>query len=83
MSRPIVDGGAGVRLTRSNVKLTTASMRRFLRRADISGAQYRMWTGGQGFSEFIIANPSWSLRDWELLVLENLPVMRGESWQDT
>jgi hypothetical protein len=54
-------------------------MERFLRRLGISGKAYRRWTGNQTLKEFIAENPTWSLRAWQVLVIENLETLRGLS----
>jgi hypothetical protein len=51
-------------------------MERFLRRLAIGGLAYQRWVGGQTYGQFIKANPSWSQRAFEVLVLENLTVLR-------
>ena len=72
---PIEELAAGlespIRLAQRNARIKTAAMERFLRRLGGSGVVYRRWTGGQSFAEFITANPGWSLRAWQVLIIEN------------
>jgi hypothetical protein len=65
------------RLASRSTKITPGHMERFLRRLGISGKAYRRWTGGQSFGEFIEENPTWSLRAWQTLVVENLETFQA------
>jgi hypothetical protein len=51
-------------------------MERFLRRLGVSGRVYQRCFGGQTYGEFIKANPSWTQRAFEVLILENLAGLR-------
>mgnify|MGYP001592526642 CR=1 FL=1 len=77
---PVEELAAGlespIRLAQRNARMRTAAMERFLRRLGVSGVAYRRWTGGQSFGEFITANPMWSLRAWQCLIIENLELLK-------
>jgi hypothetical protein len=47
-------------------------MRRFPKAYGVSGRRYMDWTGGQPLNAFAEANPGWTQRAWEVLLLENL-----------
>ena len=66
----------GQRLSRYHRKPTPGRMERFLRRLGVSGRAYQRWVGCQTYGEFIKANPSWTQRAFEVLVLENLALLR-------
>ena len=59
------------RLAKRSTAITTGAMERFLRKFSISGAQFHAWAGCS-FKEWIAMNPTWTLRRWQELVLENL-----------
>lgn len=62
------------RLANRNTRLTTGAMERFLKKVGVSGRSYRLWTA-MSLKEEIAANPSWGLRDWQTLVMENLELI--------
>lgn len=68
------DAGKKVRWAGRDAMVTTVAMERFLHRLGVSGLAYRQWVG-QGLREFISTNPGWRLRDWQLLVLENIKII--------
>jgi hypothetical protein len=53
-------------------------MVRFLKALGVSVRAYSIWTGGQPLNAFSTANPTWTQRAWEILVLENLKTLREE-----
>ena len=66
---------AGVKPTKVTARLTTGAMEKFLRKLGVTGAQYGRW-GNQSLGGFIHANRSFRLRDWQVLVLENIERVR-------
>jgi hypothetical protein len=52
-------------------------MKRFLKAFGVTIRAYGRWTGGQPLNAFGKANPGWSQRAWEILVIENLETLRG------
>lgn len=70
--------GVKLRLSRRGTRPKTGSMERFLRRLGVSGTAYRRWTGGQSLKDFHSANPAWTQRAWEVLILENLSTLRAK-----
>ena len=69
------DVGVVVRWAKLRAKLSTGAMERFLREVGVSGPAYSRWDP-QGLKGFIAAN-RWMLRDWQLLVVENLKALRA------
>ena len=67
-----------VKLAPSGRKLSSTKMRDFINMLGISLSAYQRWSGGQTFEEFIAANSHWSLRDWQVLVLENRDNIVGQ-----
>mgnify|MGYP001569425631 CR=1 FL=1 len=67
---------AGVKPTKVTARLTTGAMEKFLRKLGVTGAQYGRW-GHQSLGGFIHANRSFRLRDWQVLVLENIERVRA------
>lgn len=65
----------GLHLARRGGHPRTGRMERFLKRLGIPVSQYLIWTGGQALNAFGSANPTWSQRSWEILVLENLDIL--------
>lgn len=65
-----------IRLCRRNAAITPARMRAILRQLGITTSQYYRWTGRQTPAEFIAMNPGWSLRAWQILLIENLEYLR-------
>lgn len=56
---------------------TNRVMIRFIRKRGLTVDQYQSWTGGQNFNAFIRANPTWTQRQWEESVVENIETIRG------
>lgn len=84
LGMPAEELGANLTTTRQQIRLSprttrfsTARMKQFLRRLGISGIAYRRWSGGQSFGDFIAANPGWSLRAWQVLMVENSEVIKA------
>jgi len=69
---------AGLRLANHDVKMSPARMERFLRRQGINSKQYMEWTGNQPLRSFARENPLWTQRAWEVLVLENIDIIKGQ-----
>ena len=67
-----------IRLSMRSTRFTTARMEQFLRKVDVSSVEYRQWSGNQGLQEFIAANPTWSLRAWQVLILECAEVIKRD-----
>ncbi len=67
----------GFRFSGDEKPLNIKRMQRFLRLFDISGKQYKEWTGWN-LLEWIKWNPIWTLRAWEILVVENMEIITGE-----
>lgn len=65
-----------LRLWRRRTPLRPARMERFLRKLGITAKRYMEWTGGQPLRSFQEANPTWTQRAWEVLILENLVALR-------
>ena len=65
----------GFPLAKRGWKPNTGRMERFLKKLGITGAQYRIWSGGQPLNEFAKANPGWTQKAWEVLILENLDII--------
>ena len=68
--------GCTARLANRGTKPRTGRMERFLKSQGVSVAQYQSWTGGQPLNAFAKANPSWTQRTWEVLVLENRALLQ-------
>jgi len=66
------------RLAQRRTPLTTGGMEKFLRQQGIPSPCYRAWVGGQSFKELIAMNPTWKLRRWQELVLENLDILQAD-----
>jgi hypothetical protein len=66
----------GLRLTRHGTRLSPARMERFLRRLGIPVSRYVAMAGGLSLRDFAKANPTWSQRAWEVMVLENLATLQ-------
>lgn len=60
-----------------NRKPSTGRMERVLKKMNISGAQYKAWTGGQPLNRFGADNPGWTQRAWEVLIVENAEHIRS------
>ena len=71
-----------IRLCRKNATITPARMRKILRDLHVALERYYVWTGHQTPTEFIAMNPTWSLRAWQVLVIENLNYLQGETLPD-
>lgn len=65
-----------IRLWRRGTKPKTGRMERFLRALGISGRAYTAWAGGQSLKAFGASNPTWTQRAWEVLIVENLEMLR-------
>jgi hypothetical protein len=61
---------AGIRLPQWQTPVTTAGMRRSLRKLGVSVKAYLAWSGETRLAEFAARNPDWPLRAWVGLVLE-------------
>lgn len=59
-------------------KLNTRRMKHVLRKLGITGQEYKEWSGGQSFRAFIEANPRWTMRAFEVLIIENAEEIRKE-----
>lgn len=66
---------AGSRLSNRGSRPRTDKMRRLLRTLGVTSAAYRTWTGDQPLNAFVKANPEWTQRAWEVLILENLEAL--------
>ena len=66
-----------VRLCRRNAAIRPLAMKRILRQLGVSVTAYLRWTGEQSFADFIRMNPTWSLRAWQVLIIENLEGLRA------
>ena len=66
-----VDLKSPARLANRGTPPAPVKMERFLRALGITGTAYRRWAGNQSFGEFINMNPTWTLRAWQILILEN------------
>lgn len=60
----------GVRLPQWGTPATTGAMTRWLKRTGFSVAWYREWSGYQALQQWIDANPTWPLRAFAGLCLE-------------
>ena len=60
----------GRRLPSWGTPCTTGSMTKWLKRAGLSVAWYREWSGYQSLQQWIDANPLWPLRAWAGICLE-------------
>lgn len=69
------------RLARSGTRPNTARMRRFLKAYGVSVQPYMTWSGGQPLNAFAEANPGWTQRAWEVLLLENLDLLQKSTQQ--
>lgn len=59
---------------RSNARANRGRVGSFLRNNGLTVEAYRKWFGnddGEGIMAFFKRNPRWTLRDWELLVVEH------------
>jgi len=72
----------GLRLAPHGTRPSPARMERFLRRLGIPINRYAAMVGGQSLRDFAKANPTWSQRAWEVMVLENLAALQGPDRQD-
>jgi hypothetical protein len=61
-----------VRLPQHGTALTTAGITQWLKKLGISSTEFRTWTGGMGFKQFLEANPIWNLRGFVGLMLEHI-----------
>ena len=59
-----------IRLPQAKTALTTAGMEKWLRRLGLSVSWYKDWSGFVTLKEFIVANPTWTLRNVVGLWLE-------------
>ena len=70
-----------VRLSRRDAKLTTARMKRFLKLCRVTETEYKIWNGQWSYQKEINENPTWSLRAWEVLAVENLEIIHNTEWK--
>ena len=70
------DVDSPIRLCRKDMRITVSRMNAILRRLGITTKQYYTWTGNQTPAAFIECNATWSLRAWEVLVIENLEMLK-------
>jgi hypothetical protein len=49
-----------------------AGITQWLKKLGISSTEFRTWTGGMGFKQFLEANPIWNLRGFVGLMLEHI-----------
>lgn len=68
-------------LHRSNTKPTVKRIRDFLKRNGMTEKGYRNWWDGlersMGILDFFKRNPTWNLRQWEELLIENVEDITG------
>ncbi|MBI3334311.1 hypothetical protein HYZ97_02395 [Candidatus Pacearchaeota archaeon] len=70
-----------IRLCRINAKMTPSAMRQILRSLDITVPTYLKRVNLKSLDQDIELNPTWSLRAWEILIIENLEWFRClKSW---
>ncbi len=67
----------GFRFSGDEKPLEIRRMRRFLRLFSITPQQFKDWVGWD-LIDFIKHNPIWTLRAWEILVIENMEIIKGE-----
>ena len=60
-----------VQLTGPGLRPTTGRMTRFLKACGLTPGDYTRWTGYKKLPDFMRLNPEWSMRSWEVLILEN------------
>ena len=71
----------GLRLARHGMRPRTGRMERFLKKLGITHRQYNVWSGDQALNAFARANPDWTQRAWEVLMLENVDTIKA--WPQT
>ena len=60
----------GVRLPPWGMPITVSAMRRWLRKVGLTSEWYREWSGEPKMDAFANRNPTWPLRAWAGLMLE-------------
>lgn len=69
----------GHRMSGVDVKLTVRRLRAVLRWLKIDQDQYMAWSGNQRPQDFIAENPDWTARAFEVILLENLSVIKSQA----
>ncbi len=62
----------GLRLPQHGTPLTTGHMERWLRKLGFTGLKWAEFSGNQSLRSFITANPSWNLRAFVGMMLEQV-----------
>ena len=70
-----------IKLSPRHTKMTPARMEHFLHQLGITSKQYGIWNGNWSLAKEIKANPTWSLRAWEVLVVECLEIIHNTEWK--
>jgi hypothetical protein len=68
---------AGLHLPVKATPLTTGGMEAWLRKLGLTVAQYCQWDASRTLKDFARLNPTWGLRSWAGLVLENRARIKG------
>lgn len=68
---------APFRLALYRLPVTTVRIKRALRKLGISSDEYRMMTGGRPMNHFARNNPDWTMRELEVLLIENAEQLRN------
>ncbi len=62
----------GLRLPQHGTPLSPGGMERWLRKLGFTGSKYADFSGNQSLRSFITANPSWNLRAFVGMMLEQV-----------
>ena len=70
---------APFRLANRGTKATSGNLTLFLHRLGISDTKFDQWNGGWVIKKLLAENPTWTLRAWQVLILENLEILKSNN----